>query len=103
MLIGNKKDLKGKREVSAQDGRALADELGCKFLETSAKDYQAVEGVFHDSIKILNGNCVETSAKGYQAVEGVFNNSIEMVNGNCGRKSIWDYVRNVVTSYVCGI
>ncbi|KAK8121442.1 ras small monomeric GTPase RasB [Apiospora kogelbergensis] len=90
MLIGNKKDLNGKREVSAQNGLALADELGCKFIETSAKYNEAVEGVFHDSIKMLNGNYAETSEKDYEAV-GVFDDSIEIPNGNCGRKSIWDY------------
>eukprot|EP00294_Goniomonas_avonlea_P009502 CAMPEP_0114555756 /NCGR_PEP_ID=MMETSP0114-20121206/8923_1 /TAXON_ID=31324 /ORGANISM="Goniomonas sp, Strain m" /LENGTH=213 /DNA_ID=CAMNT_0001740911 /DNA_START=71 /DNA_END=712 /DNA_ORIENTATION=+ len=45
ILIGNKCDL-DKREVSTEKGKALADELGMGFFETSAKDKTNVENSF---------------------------------------------------------
>lgn len=45
ILVGNKIDLDSLREVTAKDGRALADELGYLFAETSAKTGQGVDGV----------------------------------------------------------
>jgi len=37
VLVGNKSDLEGERKVSAEEGQALADQLGIKFFECSAK------------------------------------------------------------------
>ncbi|MBZ3884656.1 Ras-related protein Rap-2a [Sciurus carolinensis] len=37
ILVGNKVDLESEREVSSHEGRALAEEWGCPFMETSAK------------------------------------------------------------------
>jgi len=37
ILIGNKSDLEEDREVSFEEGRLLAEELGMKFVETSVK------------------------------------------------------------------
>ena len=37
MLIGNKSDLEEEREVSFQEGETKANEIGCPFMETSAK------------------------------------------------------------------
>uniref|UniRef100_A0A8I5NU40 Ras-related protein Rap-2 n=1 Tax=Papio anubis TaxID=9555 RepID=A0A8I5NU40_PAPAN len=37
ILVGNKVDLESEREVSSNEGRALAEEWGCPFMETSAK------------------------------------------------------------------
>lgn len=38
VLVGNKCDLDSRREVSVQEGQALAQQWGCAFMETSAKD-----------------------------------------------------------------
>ena len=46
LLIGNKCDLEDKREVSIEDGEKLAERLGVKFIETSAKSGQNVEQSF---------------------------------------------------------
>eukprot|EP01133_Synstelium_polycarpum_P007690 gene7690-9002_t len=46
VLVGNKSDLNEKRKVSFEQGKALADELGIKFLETSAKENLNVNNVF---------------------------------------------------------
>lgn len=46
MLVGNKSDLEANRQVKAEEGKTLADSLGIKFLETSAKDAVNVEKAF---------------------------------------------------------
>ena len=46
ILIGNKCDWSDKRAVTEEQGRALADELGIKFMETSAKINEGVEEAF---------------------------------------------------------
>ena len=37
MLVGNKSDRVTEQEVSTQEGGALAKEMGCDFVEASAK------------------------------------------------------------------
>ncbi|CAA0842439.1 Ras-related protein RABA5b [Striga hermonthica] len=65
MLVGNKCDLEDIREVSLEEGKALAEEEGLFFIETSALDstnvYNAFETVIREifdkvSRKILNSD-----------------------------------------------
>jgi GTPase KRas len=53
MLIGNNSHLVTEREVSTQEGHALARELGCGFVEASAKNCINVEKPFYDIIRQL--------------------------------------------------
>lgn len=53
MLVGNKSDRVTEREVSTQEGHALARELGCEFVEASAKNCINVDKAFHDVVRIL--------------------------------------------------
>jgi len=46
-LIGNKSDLESARQVSVEDGKALAKQLNVPFFETSAKSGAGVEVSFH--------------------------------------------------------
>ncbi len=46
MLIGNKIDLVDSREVSKEEGKALADKLGITYFETSALNRDLVEEAF---------------------------------------------------------
>ena len=46
ILIGNKSDWTDKRAVTEEQGRELANELGIKFMETSAKVNEGVEEAF---------------------------------------------------------
>ena len=46
VLIGNKSDWTDKRAVTEDQGRELAEELGIKFIETSAKINEGVEDAF---------------------------------------------------------
>ncbi|TID22414.1 ras-domain-containing protein [Venturia nashicola] len=53
MLVGNKCDRVTEREVSTQEGSALARELGCDFVEASAKNCVNVEKAFYDVVRSL--------------------------------------------------
>ncbi|GAB7351587.1 hypothetical protein MBLNU459_g2209t1 [Dothideomycetes sp. NU459] len=53
MLVGNKCDRVTEREVSTQEGSALAKELGCEFVEASAKNCVNVEKSFYDVVRQL--------------------------------------------------
>mmetsp|Transcript_985 Transcript_985/g.2264 ORF Transcript_985/g.2264 Transcript_985/m.2264 type:complete len:206 (+) Transcript_985:52-669(+) len=46
LLVGNKSDLADRRAIPEEDGRKLAESLGMKFLETSAKTADRVEEAF---------------------------------------------------------
>ncbi|KAK7001087.1 P-loop containing nucleoside triphosphate hydrolase protein [Favolaschia claudopus] len=53
MLAGNKADKLSEREVSKEEGAALAQQFGCDFMETSAKTTQNVERVFANLVRAL--------------------------------------------------
>ncbi|KAJ7816211.1 ras protein [Mycena olivaceomarginata] len=53
MLVGNKSDKAYEREVSKEEGAALARHFGCEFIETSAKTAQNVEQVFTSLVRAL--------------------------------------------------
>lgn len=53
MLVGNKCDRVTEREVSTQEGSALAKQLNCDFMEASAKTCYNVEKAFYDVVRQL--------------------------------------------------
>ncbi|KAK7337127.1 hypothetical protein VNO77_17687 [Canavalia gladiata] len=54
MLVGNKVDRDSERAVSREEGLALAKELGCFLLESSAKTRENVERCFEElALKIM--------------------------------------------------
>jgi GTPase KRas protein len=53
MLVGNKCDRTYEREVSKEEGLALARSFGCEFMETSAKTAQNVERIFTSLVRAL--------------------------------------------------
>lgn len=54
ILVGNKVDLETEREVSSTEGRALAEEWGCPFMETSAKSKTMVDELFAEIVRQMN-------------------------------------------------
>jgi GTPase KRas protein len=53
VLVGNKSDDILNREISFKEGSVLAKKLGCKFIETSAKQHLNVEKAFSDVVREL--------------------------------------------------
>lgn len=56
MLVGNKCDLDNIREIPKEEGKALAEEEGLFFMETSALDSTNVEMSFEIVIREIFGN-----------------------------------------------
>ncbi|CAO2622224.1 Ras-related protein Rap-2c [Lemmus lemmus] len=54
ILVGNKVDLEAEREVMSSEGRALAQEWGCPFMETSAKSKSMVDELFAEIVRQMN-------------------------------------------------
>ncbi|XP_044540228.1 ras-related protein Rap-2c isoform X2 [Gracilinanus agilis] len=54
ILVGNKVDLESEREVLTAEGRALAQEWGCPFMETSAKSKTMVDELFAEIVRQMN-------------------------------------------------
>ncbi|KDR73286.1 hypothetical protein GALMADRAFT_37981, partial [Galerina marginata CBS 339.88] len=53
VLVSNKCDKAYEREVSKEEGSTLASQLGCEFIETSAKTAQNVDRMFLNLIRLL--------------------------------------------------
>lgn len=81
LLVGNKADCEQHREVPSSEAEALAESLGCKYMETSAKDDKAVEGSFEYLVdkcleqrltiqKTLPGNNFRERARGVPLGDG---------------------------------
>ena len=51
VIVGNKCDLEDEREVPRAEGEALAQELGCTFMECSAKVPINVDEAFHQLVR----------------------------------------------------
>lgn len=65
VLVGNKCDKAYEREVSRDEGAALARQFGCEFIETSAKTAQNVERLFINLVRSLRQTrSMEVSAAG---------------------------------------
>jgi len=54
LLVGNKVDLEGQREVPTVEGMALAQIWGCSFVESSAKNKTNVNEVFAEIVREMN-------------------------------------------------
>ncbi|XP_001601283.1 GTP-binding protein Rit1 [Nasonia vitripennis] len=51
VLVGNKFDLQHQRQVSTDEGKALANQLGCPFYETSAALRQFIDDSFYSLVR----------------------------------------------------
>jgi GTPase SAR1 family protein len=53
MLVGNKSDKVTEREISRDEGAAMARKMHCEFIETSAKTCVNVERSFYNVVKLI--------------------------------------------------
>jgi len=51
VLVGNKCDLENEREVSRERGEELAKQIGCKFMEASAKTATNATEAFYELVR----------------------------------------------------
>lgn len=75
ILIGNKCDWEEKRQVSTEQGQALANELGIPFMEVSAKSNINIEKAFYSLAGDIKKRLMDSSKDG-GAVAGQPDNSI---------------------------
>ena len=75
ILIGNKKDLDDKRQVSFEEGEAFAKEHGLMFLETSAKTALNVVEAFNISAQCILNNIEKTG------IDPTLNSNINLNKG----------------------
>ena len=76
ILIGNKKDLEDKRQVTYEEGEAFAKENGLMFLETSAKTAYNVVESFNLSAQCILNNIQKNG------VDPTINSNINLNNKN---------------------
>ena len=72
VLVGNKKDLENKREVSYEEGESYAKAHDMLFMETSAKTGEQISEIFEKSVQKIDENITE--------------NKYDLENDNCGIK-----------------
>ena len=82
ILIGNKKDLEDKRQVSYEEGEALAKENGLMFLETSAKTAYNVVEAFNISAQCILNNIEKTGVDPSENSNVKLKDGMETATGN---------------------
>jgi Ras family protein len=63
VVVGNKIDMDGQRQVSVEEGRALAATWGCGFVECSAKLNENVKAVFTRLVEEIERNAAPPPRK----------------------------------------
>lgn len=63
LLVGNKSDLEDRRQVSAEEAKARADQWGISYVETSAKTRANVDKVWNSEM-VLCCNDVAVAVPG---------------------------------------
>ena len=64
ILVGNKCDLDGERQVSSFEGQQLAKSFGCRFVESSALKRINVDEAFYDLVRDVRTRADGTSGAG---------------------------------------
>jgi len=80
ILIGNKSDWVDKKAVSEERGRALADQLGVKFMETSAKVNDGVEEAFFILARDIKSRLIDSQEEAAGASASLANEGSVRVN-----------------------
>lgn len=73
IVVANKCDLEMERQVSGHEGRDLAKQFNCRFIETSAKQRINVEEAFYNLVREIRRYNKEQQFSGRNQVNGVGN------------------------------
>jgi GTPase KRas protein len=65
VLVGNKCDLETDRQVSSEEGKDLAKNFGCQFIETSAKQRIHVDEAFFEVVRDIRKYNKEQETRGH--------------------------------------
>lgn len=87
LLIGNKADLEGKRVVSYEEGKELAESMGIDFIETSAKHATNVDMGF---IKLTQAVKLRMATR-VPPVVGVKPRDVKLLGKHIQSKSWWTW------------
>ncbi|KAJ3574979.1 hypothetical protein NP233_g1396 [Leucocoprinus birnbaumii] len=79
ILIGNKSDWTDKRAVTEEQGRELANELGIRFMETSAKVNEGVEEAFFTLARDIKTRLIDSQADAAGSATGAPTDGSSMV------------------------
>ena len=70
IIVANKCDLENDRQVSTQEGKDLAKNFGCKFIESSAKQKINVDEAFYELVREIRRFNKESLPKGPEKKKG---------------------------------
>jgi len=70
IVVANKCDLESERQVSQQEGRDLAKQFGCRFIEASAKQRINVDEAFYNLVREIRRYNKEQSGAGKVVTNG---------------------------------
>ncbi|KAG9101482.1 GTP-binding protein [Ceratobasidium sp. 370] len=81
ILVGNKSDWTDKKAVTEEQGRALANEFGIKFMETSAKANDGVEDAFFTLARDIKTRLIDSQPDAGQATGGASEGAVKVNSG----------------------
>lgn len=81
ILVGNKSDWTDKKAVTEEQGRALANEFGIKFMETSAKANDGVEDAFFTLARDIKTRLIDSQPDAGQATGGGSEGAVKVNSG----------------------
>ena len=88
LLVGNKADLHSKRQVSTEQGQALAESLGMEFLEASAKTGTRVEEAFLSMAKQIKAEMKDNMTTTSNSSKG----SVSIKSKPVSSRSSWCFI-----------
>jgi GTPase KRas protein len=97
LLVGNKSDRVTEREVSTQEGFALARELGCEFTESSAKNMNHIERIFRDTVREVQKHRRLTQLSSSPASSSTNVSTIQEVSSHKSRKR--DSLKSIIRRF----